>query len=131
LRDLRNVGGTRGGLRHFLIGLLLFGVGLYLLMDRVTVYGGFWSFSGSSQSSFGILLIPMMIGLSTLFFNGGSWLGWILFVGSLLAIVTGLIANLQIHFQSTSLVATLVILGLVSAGIGLIVRSLSAVGSEA
>jgi hypothetical protein len=99
-------------------------------MERVTVYGGFWSFSGSSQSSFGVLLIPLMIGVAMLFFNGRSMFGWILFGATLLAIITGVIVNLQIHFQSTSLLATLVILGLVSAGIGLIVRSLSAVGSE-
>lgn len=123
MHDLRDVGGTPGGLGLFLIGLFLAGLGAYLFLDRVTVSSGYWSFFGGAGTSFGLTLIPVLIGIAMLFYDGGSVLGWILFVGGLLAIVAGLIANLNIHFHSTSLMGTLIMTGLMAAGIGLIIRS--------
>jgi hypothetical protein len=124
MHDLRDVGGTRGGLLHFVIGLGLVIVGGYLLMARVTVHGGYWSFFGSYGSSFGITLIPVMLGIGMLFYDGASKFGWFLFIAGLLVIVAGIIANLQIHFQGTSLFNTLLLFGLLASGIGLILRSL-------
>jgi hypothetical protein len=131
MHDLRDVGGTRGGLLHFIVGLGLTIIGGYLFFDRVTVHGGYWSFGGSYGSSFGITLLPTLIGLGMLFYNSKSWLGWILFVGGLLVIAAGVIANLQIHFHATSLFQTLVMLGMAVAGIGLMLRALAPVEVKA
>lgn len=131
MHDLRDVGGTPGGLGLFIIGLFLAGLGAYLFLDRVTVSSGYWSFFGSAGSSFGVTLIPVMIGIAMLFYDGGSVLGWILFVGGLLAILAGLLANLHVHFHSTSLVSTLIMTGLMAAGIGLIIRSTRPVSDRA
>lgn len=125
MHDLRDVGGTSGGLVSFLVGLGLAGLGAYLLMDRVTVYGGFWSFYGmDSRGSFGVTLLPVLFGLGTLFYDGRSKLGWLLFVGGLLVILAGIIASMEIYFQATSLPVTLIILFTMVAGVGLILRSL-------
>jgi hypothetical protein len=40
--------------------------------------------------------------------------------------VVGVIANLQVHYCSTSLWATLIVLGLLAGGVGLVLRSLRA-----
>ncbi len=130
MHDVRDVGGTPGGLPEFVVGLGLTGLGAYLFMDRVTVHGGYWNFYGSSQTSFGITLFPVMIGIGALFYNGKSPLGWILFVGGMLAIFAGIIANLQVHFRSTTLTATLIILGLLAAGIGLMLKALRPHGTK-
>jgi hypothetical protein len=127
VHDLRDVGGTKGGLGKFLAGLALLVVGAYLLMDRVTVHGGYWNFFGSSQTAFGITLIPLLLGIGVLFYDGKSLLGWLLTGGGALIIFAGIISNLQIHFRSTSLFNTLVILALIMAGLGLVMRSLKAV----
>jgi len=125
MHDLRDVGGTPGGLGDFLLGLGMAVVGLYLLFDRVTVTGGYWAFGSYGQDrSFGLTLIPVMAGVGALFYNGRSVLGWLLFGGGLLAIVAGVIANLQMHFQPSSLVNTLIILGLLSGGVGLFFKAL-------
>ena len=116
-------GGTPGGTGEFLLGLVLCGIGLYLLFDRVTVHTSFWRFSGL-QNSFGVTLIPLLIGFGVLFFNGKSILGWVLTLGGLLFIVVGIIANMDIYFQRTSLMNTLIMLGLLAAGVGLVARSL-------
>jgi hypothetical protein len=127
VHDLRDVGGTKGGLGKFLVGLALVIVGAYLLLDRVTVHGGYWSWFGSSQTSFGITLIPLLLGVGLLFYDGKSLLGWLLAGSGALIIFAGIIANLQIHFRSTSLFNTLIVLGLIMAGLGLVARSLKAV----
>lgn len=124
MHDLRDVGGTKGGLRSFLFGFVLLCVGGYLLLDRVSVHGGYWSWFGSAGSSFGVTLIPLLIGIGMLFYNGKSLLGWLLTGGGALVIFAGVIANLQIHFRSTSLFNTLTMLLLIMAGLGLMFRSL-------
>jgi hypothetical protein len=114
-------GGTPGGVGEFLIGLVLFGIGIYLLFDRVTVHTSFWNFGG--RNAFGITLIPLVIGIAVLFFKGTSILGWVLTLGGLLFILVGVITNMDIYFERTSLWNTLTMLALLGAGMGLVAKS--------
>jgi hypothetical protein len=125
LMDLRNVGGTPGGARTFFLGIIMVVVGGYLLMQQVSVNGGYWYFGwmGSYGRSFGITLIPLLFGIGILFFDGHSLVGRALTALGALAILVGIIANLDIHFRETSLFALLVMLVLLVGGIGLVVRS--------
>jgi multisubunit Na+/H+ antiporter MnhF subunit len=123
--DIHNVGGTPGGTRTFLLGLIMAVVGGYLLFQQVQVNGGYWNWSGlgGSGRSFGITLLPLLFGVGILFVNGKSLIGRLLTFGGALVIVVGIIANLDIHFQQTSLWNMLTMLILLVGGIGLIVRS--------
>ena len=123
--DMQNVGGTPGGMKSFLLGLIMIVVGGYLLMNQVDVHGGYWrlSFMGSYGQSFGITLIPLLFGIGILFFDGRSFAGRFLTGVGALFIFTGIIANLDINFRQTSLFNTLVMLILLVGGIGLVVRS--------
>ena len=69
--DMQNVGGTPGGMKSFLLGLIMIAVGGYLLMNQVDVHGGYWRFNfmGSYGQSFGITLIPLLFGIGILFFD--------------------------------------------------------------
>jgi hypothetical protein len=122
-RRLSDVGGTPGGLGHFLMGFVMACVGGYLLSNQVTVMGSYWTFYGNN--AFGITLLPLLFGIGILFWNGRSPIGWLLTVGGALFILAGVIANLHIYFQPTSLFNTVVMLVLLVGGIGLVVRSLS------
>lgn len=128
MHDLRDVGGTKGGLGSFLIGLMLTLVGCYLFLDRVTVHGGYFRFFRSEGASFGMTLLFLLIGVGLLFYEARSKAGWVLTIGSFVVIVTGLIVNLEVHFRATSLFATLLMLGMFASGLGLVFRSLRAVG---
>jgi len=121
-RELRDVGGTPGGLVSFLVGFAMVCVGGYLLTNQVSVAGSYWSFYGGS--TFGITLIPMLIGIGLLFYNGRSIVGWLLTIAGALFILAGVLANLHIYFQPTSLFNTIVMLVLLVGGLGLIARSL-------
>ncbi len=120
-RTLRDVGGTSGGLFHFLIGLVMVCAGGYWLTNQVTVASSYWSFYGAS---FGITLVPMLIGIVIIFWNGRNVIGWLLALGGAVFILAGVIANLHIYFQPTSLFNTLVMFILLFGGLGLILRSI-------
>ena len=97
-------------------------VGGYLVAHQVSVVGSYWGFYG--PSTFGITLIPMLFGVGILFFNGKSILGKLLTLGGALFILAGVIANMHIYFQPTSLFNTIVMLVLLVGGLGLIARSM-------
>ena len=118
----RGAGGTEGGVGMFLFGVGLAAAGAYLLTSRVTVTTGFWRMWGTS--SFGISLIPLLLGIGLLFFNGRSIIGKFLTFVGVVIIFAGIIMNLDIYFQPTSLFATVLMLGMLAAGIGLIARAI-------
>jgi uncharacterized protein len=117
-------GGTPGGIGEFLIGFVCAVAGGYLLFNQVTVGSGSWTIYG--MNAFGLSLIPFLIGVGMLFFNGKSAFGWLMLIGSVVIIIAGVLVNLSIWFRPTSLFNTLLMLGLLAAGIGLILRSLRA-----
>jgi hypothetical protein len=119
---LRSPGGTSGGMVEFLGGVAMVVAGGYLLTTRVTVSSGYWTLWG--YDAFGLSMLPLMVGIGVLFFNARSVLGWFLLLVGSVIIVTGIVANLRIYFQPTSLFNTIMILGLMAGGIGLIIRGL-------
>ena len=120
-QSVRGAGGTPGGIVEFVIGVAMAVAGAYLLTSRVVVTTGFWNFWG--QYSFGLTLIPLLAGIAIVFFNGRSFLGWMLMIVGAVIILAGIIANLNIYFQPTSLFNTVMMLGLLAGGLGLIARS--------
>ena len=118
----RGAGGTPGGLLEFVIGTAMAVAGAYLLTTRVTVTSGFWGWWG--DNTFGLTLIPLLLGIGILFFNGRSVLGWLLLIAGAVIIFAGIITNLQVYFRPTSLFNTLMMLGLLAAGLGILARSL-------
>jgi hypothetical protein len=121
-RSMTDVGGTPGGIGEFLIGFAMACVGGYLLSNQVSVVSSYWNLWGTN--TFGITLIPLLLGVAILFFSGRSTIGWLLTVGGGLFILAGVIANMQIYFQRTSLFNTLMMLILLVGGLGLIARGL-------
>ena len=118
----RGAGGTPGGLGTFAIGAAMIVAGGYLLLQQVTVTTGFWRLWG--YDAFGLSLLPLLVGIGVLFFDGRSLLGWLLTAAGSLIILLGIILHLQVFFRPTSLFNTLLMLGLLAAGIGTVAKSL-------
>lgn len=118
----RGVGGTSGGFLEFFMGLGMTIGGGYLITQQVTVSSGYWNMFG--QYTFGLTLIPLLIGIGMLFFNGRSMLGRLMTFGGAIIILFGIIANLHIYFAATSLFNTLIMFTLLAGGLGLVARSL-------
>ena len=80
----------------FFGGLAMVVVGGYLLLNQVEVHSGFWSWWGGR--TFGLTLLPLLVGIGFLFFDGKSVPGWILTAAGSLIILAGIIVNLRIYF---------------------------------
>jgi predicted membrane channel-forming protein YqfA (hemolysin III family) len=120
--ERRGAGGTSGGVPTFLFGVGLAAAGAYLLTSRVVVQTGGWRLWGFN--AFGISLIPLLLGVGMLFFDGRSLVGKLLtFVGAVI-IFAGILMNMDMYFQQTPLFATLLMLVMFVGGIGLVLRSL-------
>jgi uncharacterized protein len=122
MSSAKGAGGTPGGIPMFFIGLALAVAGGYLLTSKVTVTSGAWALWG--HNAFGLSLLPFLIGTGMLFFNGRSVVGWLLLMAGTVIILAGILMNLRIYFEATSLFDTLMMLGMLAAGIGLLTRSL-------
>jgi hypothetical protein len=121
-KRFKGAGGTSGGVGQFFLGCGMAIVGGYLLLNQITVRTSFWQLWGYNAS--GGLFIPFLLGVGLLFANGSSKLGWLLAGGALLALIAGVLINLNVYFAQTSLWNALLIFVLLAGGVGLIVRSL-------
>jgi uncharacterized protein len=120
--EKRGAGGTPGGVGQFFIGLVMAVVGIYLVLNQVQVTTSFWNFG--RFGGFGPTLLPLLVGVAFLFYNGKSIVGWLLTGLGLAIILAGILMNLDIYFRQTTLFNTIVMLGLLFGGLGLIARSL-------
>ena len=118
----RGAGGTPGGVGPFFIGLAMAVVGGYLLLNQVQVTTSFWNFG--RYGGFGLTLLPLLVGIGFLFYNGRSVVGWLLTAAGATIIFASILMNMDIYFRPTSLFNTLMMLGLLFGGLGLIARSL-------
>ena len=66
----RGAGGTPGGVGEFVLGVVMAAAGGFLLLNQVEVTTSFWHFWGGN--SFGLALLPLLIGVGVLFYNGRS-----------------------------------------------------------
>ncbi|MGI9055514.1 MAG: hypothetical protein ACR2F2_06900 [Pyrinomonadaceae bacterium] len=117
-------GGTPCGIVEFFLGLGMAIAGAYLLTNQVIVTSGFWSVWG--YNTFGLSLLPLIFGIGILFFNGKSIIGWLLLFVGIIIIFAGILMNLHIYFQPTSLFNTIMMIILLAGGIGLIARAIVA-----
>ena len=123
----RGAGGTPGGVGTFFAGLAMTVLGGYLVLNQVQVTSSFTFFGlwgWSRPAGFGLTMLPLLIGVGVLFFDGKSKLGWFLTAGGMLTILAAVLMSLSIRWEPTSLFNTLLMFGLLAAGVGLIARSL-------
>src|SRR5687767_8489880 len=121
-RARQGAGGTPGGVGQFFVGLIMAGVGAYLILNQVQVTTSFWRFG--QYGGFGLTLLPLLAGVAFLFYNGRSVVGWLLTSVGAAIILANVLMNMDIYFRQTTLFNTLVMLGLLFGGLGLIARSL-------
>ncbi len=121
---IRGAGGTPGGIAEFFVGLAMAIAGAYLITNQVVVVSSFWSVWG--YNTFGLSLLPLIVGIGILFFNGKSIVGWLLLFTGVVVIFTGILMNLNIYFRPASLYNTIIMIVLLAGGIGLVARGLVA-----
>jgi hypothetical protein len=114
-----------------LLGFVLTVAGGYLLTNQVDVGAGpFGGFAWFGPNSFGLLLIPLLIGVALLCFNAKLLAGRLLTAGGAVILLVSVLDTLRISFRPTSLFITLLMLGLLVVDLGLMARSIVGVASE-
>ena len=88
--------------------------GAYLILNQVQVTTSFWRFS--QYGGFGLTLLPLLVGIAFLFYDGKSIAGWVLTAIGTAIILAGVLMNMDIYFRQTSLFQTLMMLGLLFGG---------------
>ena len=131
----RGAGGSEGGTGQFLMGVVMMIGGGYLLLSRIVVSPnwGFrsavYSFGGINVTT-GMIFIPFLIGVGIMFYDSRKWYGWLLTLGSLIALIFGVLSNLNVHMQRMSAFDLVIILVLLVGGLGLLLRSLRGIRWE-
>ena len=106
------------------LGIILLGVGLFMLSRRVMVHSSWYIWRiGSFDLSSGAVTIPLIIGFIWYFFNPKSIIPkMIIILGALFIIVT-VILSIRINFVQTSMFDYILIFLLSGAGAGLLLRT--------
>lgn len=117
----------RNDLLHFFLGLLMFGGGLFMVLQNAKVstsWGSTFYHIGSWGIPNGLIMLPVLIGIVMLFMMEKKLFGWIVTVLGIIFILLTIIMNLSITWQRTSAFAFIMMFGLVAAGGGLMLKSL-------
>ena len=136
---MRGAGGSSGGLGHFFIGLIMMCGGFYMLLNAISVtstFGtgmrlyGFSAMGASYNVTSGMIMIPFIFGVGLIFYNSKNILGWVLGLGSITALVFGVISSIRFSFRTMSAFDLIVILILAIGGLGLFLRSLKTLDAK-
>ncbi len=125
---MKGAGGTPGGILTFLCGLIMMCGGFYLLLNSIVVNARFglgyrvFSMGGYGITS-GMIMIPFLFGVAMIFYNAKSFFGWLLAVGSLAALLFGVISTVNFTMRNMSAFDLIVMLVLAFGGLGLFLKS--------
>ncbi|MFT5544034.1 MAG: hypothetical protein ACI97K_002560 [Glaciecola sp.] len=136
---MNGAGGNSGGIGHFFIGIIMMCGGFYMLLNAITVssqFGlgsrlyGFSAFGSNLGITGGMVIIPFIFGIGLIFYNSKNILGWLLSVGSITALIFGVISTVRFNLKTMSSFELIVILVLAVGGLGLFLRSLKAIDGK-
>lgn len=112
--------------KEFVIGILLLGLGLFMIAMKVRVYSGFfgygfriWNFNIPS----GTVVIPLIIGVIWYVLNPKSILAKIVMTLGGLFIVASIIMSVSLSFTGATLFEYILMLLLSAVGLGLILKT--------
>lgn len=109
----------------FFVGVILLGVGLFMLSKRVMVHSSWyiWRIGGFDLSS-GTVTIPLIIGIIWYFVKPKSIIPKIIITLGVIFIIITIIMSVRINFVTTSMFDYILIFGMAGAGAGLLLRTL-------
>lgn len=130
---VRGAGGTPGGTWLFFFGLVLAAAGVWFFLSNVQVVtspigmvSGLFNRgvfgNGQPAMSTGVVFAPIFIGLVMLFYDARLKWGWALFYVGLAIIVIEILSRIQ-FLMSVRTSNLLLMLGMIAAGIGMMLRS--------
>ncbi len=120
---------------RFMLGVIMLSGGLYLFLQSVHVHFGFnqplYRMGNTNLSvTTGFIFIPFMLGVGMIFYNSKNLAGWIITLGSVAALVFGIVSSTQMSLRNMNAFQLMVILVLMVGGLGLFLSSLRGNGKD-
>lgn len=114
-------------MKSFFAGLGFFVLGVFLVTQNTIVTTGFnlRGLTGGYNPPFGVLILPVIIGIILLFAMDNQVLGWILIVVGICTILLSLLMGFDINFKQTTLYIVILMFGCIAAGAGLMIRGIT------
>jgi hypothetical protein len=104
------------------IGLILTGV--LMFFNHVRLGSGFLAMFGFGGGGFGLLLIPLMIGIGWIIYNSKSKIGWLVTAASGAVIFFAVLSSLIMTFPQMSLLGLVLMLLPFAAGVALVLKGM-------
>lgn len=113
--------------------------GFYMLLNSISVTSSFAfsarlyslnAFGNALGITGGIIMIPFIFGVGLIFYNGKNILGWLLSLGSITALIFGVISSVRFSLRAMTSFELIVILVLAIGGLGLFLRSLKTIDAK-
>ena len=112
-------------LLEFFLGVILLGLGLYLLFKKTVVHSSWYSWRlGGLDISSGLMILPFIIGVIWYFYNPKSVIPKLLTVLGVVIVVATMIMSVRITLSAMSLWDYILIIGMSAAGAGLLLKTL-------
>ena len=109
---------------QFFLGIIMLGLGLFMLSKRVMVHSSWYIWRiGSFDLTSGLVTVPLIIGIIWKFYNPKSVIPKIIITVGVIFIIATIIMSIRISFMATSLYDYIIIFGLAAAGSGLLLKT--------
>lgn len=95
---------------YYFGGLLSIGLGLVILFQTVQVSSNIFSMFGFGGGGFGLLLIPLIVGMGWLMYDAKAKMAWLLTAVSCLIIVLSILGSLIMYIPRLPLLTMVMIL---------------------
>ncbi len=112
-----------------IISLVIMCSGFYMLLNKIVINSGFgfsrslYHYSGVSITG-GMILIPLIIGISWVFYNYKSMIAWLILSSSLASLIFGVISTARIRLSPMTTFDFIVISVLAFGGLGMLLKNL-------
>lgn len=115
-------------LLRFFGGLLLFGAGLFMIFQNITVgsswgYGSVFRIGGYGIPN-GTIMIPLLIGIALLFLCDRKLWGWLFISVGIVIVLAAVLMSVSIHWNTSSAWVFIVMFGMTFAGGAMMLREL-------
>ena len=117
----------KGNIGTFFIGIVVFAIGLFMVLYNTDVYtsriGSVYSV-GTWSPPFGVLIIPLLIGIIIVVATDKDLLGALFVCIGLLIIIVGILTSIDFRFRTTSAYYMVLMFGFIAVGIGLVLKGM-------
>jgi hypothetical protein len=107
---------------YYFLGIALVIAGILMLFQHIRVGSSFFAALGLGSGGFGLLLIPLMVGIGWIMYAPKSKVGWIILAASCGIIFFAALSSLIMTFPGMSLLGLIIMLLPFAAGGALILK---------